>query len=86
MQDVTFQFKVDGSKLTGTVAGPRGEREIEDGAIDGDNLSFSQTFEFNGNTMKIVYKGKVNGDQIDFTRERQGGQGRSVTFTAKKAS
>ena len=85
-QDVTFNLKADGSRLTGTTTTPRGETEISDGKIDGDQISFTQTLEFNGNQVKLIYTGKVSGDQIEFTREREGGQGRSVKFTAKRAS
>jgi len=82
--EVTFNFKADGDKLTGTMSNPRGESEIKDGKVDGDNISFSQTFERGGNSMTIVYKGKVKGDTIEFTRE--GGRGgRGQTFTAKRA-
>jgi hypothetical protein len=86
--DVTFTFKADGNKLTGSMANQMGEREIQDGAIDGDNISFSQTFERNGNSVKLMYKGKVNGDTIEFERSMQGGGGgggRTQTFTAKRA-
>src|SRR5580700_7158069 len=72
-REVTFNFKVDGNTLTGTVSGRQGDMEISDGKIDGDAISFSQTMEFNGNTMKILYKGTVSGDQINFTRMREGG-------------
>ena len=85
-QEVTFNFKVDGSKLTGTTVTPRGENEISDGKVEGDQISFTQTLEFNGNSFKLVYTGKVSGDQIEFTREREGGQGRTAKFTAKRAS
>lgn len=84
-QEVTFMFKSDGSTLTGTMSTPRGEMEIKDGKIDGNNISFTQTFSRGDNTMTLVYKGKVNGDSIDFTREMQGGQGRTQNFTAKRA-
>ena len=40
-QEVTFNFKADGSTLTGTMSNPRGESRIKDGKIDGDNISFS---------------------------------------------
>ena len=87
--EVTFTFKADGSKLTGTMSNPRGESEIKDGKIDGDNISFNQTFERGGNSMTIVYKGKVSGDTIEFTRSMQGGGGggggRGGSFTAKRA-
>ena len=53
--------------------------------------------EFNGNQMKILYKGTISGDQISFTRMREGGQGGQgggqgrkgggpMQFTAKRAS
>ena len=83
-QEVTFTFKVDGSTLTGTVTTPRGDSEIKDGKVDGDNISFTQTFDRGGNTMTIVYKGKVNGDTIQFTRGMQGRDG-GQEFTAKRA-
>lgn len=98
-REQTFNFKVDGNTLTGTVSGPQGDMDISDGKIDGDMISFTQTMEFNGNTVKILYKGTVSGDEIKFTREREGGggpggqgqgQGRRgggpMQFTAKRAS
>src|SRR5271165_2614565 len=62
-REATFNLKAEGHTLTGTISGPRGEMEISDGKIDGDQISFSQTLEFNGNSMKFVYKGTVSGDQ-----------------------
>ncbi len=87
-REVTFNLKVDGNQLTGTVSGRRGDTPISDGKIDGDNISFSQVMEFNGNQMKINYKGKISGDEIEFTREREGGNGESqaAKFTAKRGS
>jgi hypothetical protein len=42
--------------------------------------------EFNGNSMKFFYKGKVAGDEIKFTREREGGPEGPREFTAKRSS
>ncbi len=84
-REATFTFKADGAVLTGTVTGPRGENPIADGKIDGDQISFSQTLEFNGNTIKILYKGTVSGDQIKFNRVRDGAEGPGQEFTAKRA-
>lgn len=79
-----FNLKADGSKLTGTVEGGRGEpAPIADGKIDGDKLSFSMTREFNGNTMKWTYTGTLAGDEIKMKRE--GGPGQPAEFTAKRA-
>jgi len=84
MREVTFNLKADGSALGGTVSGRQGDVKISDGKIDGDSLSFTQVMEFNGNSVKLIYKGKISGDEIKFTREREGGE--PVEFTAKRAS
>jgi len=85
-REVTFNLKADGGSLSGTVATQRGENPISDGKIDRDTISFSQTMEFGGNSVKILYKGTVSGDEIKFTRSREGGEGRTQEFTAKRAS
>jgi hypothetical protein len=68
-QTLTFDLHVDGAKLTGTVTTPRGEVTISDGKIDGDNISFAQVMNRDGNEFKIVYTGKAVGDTIKFTRQ-----------------
>lgn len=83
-QEATMTFQVQGDKVTGSVATPRGERPIEDGKISGDDLSFRQTMEFGGNKVTILYKGKVAGDEIKFTRQREGGEGQAREFVAKR--
>lgn len=75
----TFVFKVDGEKLAGTMTGPQGEAEIQDGKVSGDKISFSMT----GGNAKILFEGAVSADQIKMTRTREGGQGRE--FTLKRA-
>ena len=85
-QEVTLKLKSEGDTLTGSMVTPRGEMKIDNGKVDGDNISFTQTMEFNGNTMKLMYKGKVSGTEIKLTREREGGQGRAQEFTVKKQS
>jgi len=71
--ETTFNFKVDGAKLTGTMTTSRGENEISEGKIEGDDISFVVVRTFGENEIKLVYKGKVKGDEITFTREFQGG-------------
>jgi len=85
-REVTFNLKADGGSLTGTVSGRGGDNPIADGKIDGDNISFTQTLDFGGNTVKFIYKGKISGDEIKFTREREGGEGPAAEFTAKRGS
>jgi hypothetical protein len=81
----TFVFKAEGEKLTGTVSGRGGDIAISDGTIKGDDLAFDVTMNFNGNEMKMAYKGKVAGDEIKMTRSRQGGNQPPQEFTAKRA-
>jgi len=68
MQTVTFTLKADGATLTGKVTTRRGDNDIEDGKIEGDQISFKTTLNFNGNTATMVYTGKVNGGEIAFKR------------------
>jgi hypothetical protein len=83
-RETTFTFKAEGEKLTGTVSGMQGETEISDGTIKGDDISFTQTFQMQGNSIKLIYKGKVSGDEIKFTRQREGGNQPPAEFTAKR--
>lgn len=83
-QNLTFDFHVDGAKLTGTVTSPRGDSEISDGKVDGDSISFTQVVNFNGNEFKINYSGQADGaDSIKFSR--QAGDRPAVDFTATRA-
>jgi len=81
-QTITFNFKVDGAALTGTVTTPRGDVDISNGKVDGDNISFDTVMNFNGNSMTISYKGVAAGDTIKFTR--QSGDRPAVDFVAAK--
>jgi hypothetical protein len=83
-REQTFNFKVEGAKLTGTVSGMQGDNPISDGTVKGDDISFTVVFSFNGNDVKLHYQGKVSGDEIKFTRTREGGQGQGQEFTAKR--
>ena len=83
-QATTFVFKVEGEKLTGTVSGRAGENPISDGTVKGDEIAFSVAVNFNGNDMKLVYKGKVAGEEIKMTRTREGAGVPALEFTAKR--
>ncbi len=76
---LTFNFKVDGDKLTGSVEGPAGELPITEGKVDGDEFSFKVKFEDN----VIDHQGKVSGDTISM--KVQGPWGESE-MTLKRAS
>lgn len=72
--DITITFKVDGTKVTGTLDNSlSGPTEIREGKIEGDEISFYVIRMLNQTETKITWKGKVSGDQIKFTRQAQGG-------------
>jgi hypothetical protein len=80
---ITFTFKVDGPKLTGTVTGPQGDpMEISEGKVDGDKLSFNVSF----NGMTIKHEGVITGDTIKLTTKTDSGDfpGGEMTLTRGK--
>jgi hypothetical protein len=81
-QTVTFDFHADGATLTGKITTPRGDSDISEGKIDGDNISFVQVMNFNGNERKINYKGKIDGDTIKLSRQM--GDRPAVDIVAKR--
>ena len=89
--DITFVFKADGEKLTGTLTNQMGEVAIQEGTIKGDAVSFKVVREFNGNKFTLKYTGKLAGDELKLTRtfegEVPGGQAPPPTdFTVKRAA
>lgn len=76
--EILYDFKVEGSKLTGTVASPRGETAISEGKVEGNDISFViATDEF-----RAVSKGTISGDEIKFKIEAGD---RTFEMTAKRA-
>jgi len=61
-----FNFKADGSKVTGTMAGSDGKaRPIKEGKLEGNAISFSVDSEWQGEAITLLVKGKVSGDEMD---------------------
>jgi hypothetical protein len=73
VQKYTYDLKVEGEKLTGKASfermGQKGEADLQDGKVNGDDISFVETLDFQGNKVPITYTGKVAGDEIKFTRK-----------------
>jgi len=78
-REATFNFKVDGTKLTGTMTGRQGDVAIA-GTVTGDTLTFSVETQRG----KQTYTGKISGNEIQFKRDT--GQGAAQEFTAKRAN
>jgi len=79
---MTFTFKQDGAKLTGTVEGAMGEpMEISNGKIDGDKFSFDVSF----NGMVIHHDCTVTGDnEIKMTTKSDQGGFPPMDLTLKR--
>jgi hypothetical protein len=102
-RQTTFNLKADGATLTGTVTGGGGggrrgggggggggapqAREISDGKIDGNNISFTVKVEFNGNTMVSKYEGTLSGDELKLKVTRDTPNGATTSeVTAKRST
>lgn len=96
----TFEFKVEGAKLTGTATMPAMGRggdapaaptatPISNGKVEGDKISFEITREMMGNSMTTKYEGTVAGAQINLKVTSpgfNGGEARTSEAVAKKAN
>jgi hypothetical protein len=72
VQNYTYTFKVEGNKLTGHVKSQYSDSDIQEGTINGDDIAFVENLNFDGMPLRIVYKGKVSGDEIKLTRDVAG--------------
>ncbi|MGO8676745.1 MAG: alpha/beta hydrolase-fold protein [Limisphaerales bacterium] len=73
MQKYTFVLKQDGAMVAGKanadINGEKHEAELKEGKVDGDSVSFVEMLNFQGNDLRIVYTGKLLGNEIKFTRQ-----------------
>ena len=72
-QKYTYEFKVDGTNLTGTAVGisdnGTNSSTLTEGKIIQDAVSFVEPLSFGGNDIRIEYTGKVTGDEIKLHRK-----------------
>jgi hypothetical protein len=72
VQKYVYEFKVDGDKITGKAAYEReqgrGEVDLREIKLSGDDISFMEPLSFDGQEVRIEYKGKVTGDEMKLTR------------------
>jgi hypothetical protein len=81
---LTYTFKQDGDKLTGTVSGPTDPLPIIEGKVDGDKISFAVNVDMGGNVVKFSSKGSIKGDQIVVTTTNDAGMDMGGEMTLKK--
>ncbi len=72
-QKYTFTFRVEGEKVIGIaeseIMGEKHKADLKDVKIAGDEVTFVEMLDFQGNAISITYKGKIAGDEIKFTRQ-----------------
>ena len=79
---VAFEFKADGTKLTGTTMSPDGMSiNIKDGKIDGDKVTFGVSLDFGGMAIDIAYTGVVTPTEMKMTADVGG---MALEFVVKK--
>lgn len=62
-QNATLTLASDGNALTGNMSGPQGEMELEDGAIDGETLTWKASIT-TPMAMTLEFTAAVSGDEI----------------------
>jgi hypothetical protein len=77
--ELTYDFKADGAKLTGTVTSSMGVMQITEGKIDGSAISFTAT----SDQFSIPSKGILSGDEIKLTSD-VGGQSMPILLKRVK--
>ena len=82
-QNATVTLVTDGATLTGTLAGPNGSLDIQDGKVDGDSLTWSAQM-VQPMPMKLDFTASVSGDEISGS-VKLGAFG-SASFSGKRAS
>ena len=82
----TLQISGEGEKYKGVYVGAQDqEMDVSDLRVEDNHLLFSVSREFNGNKMKVDYKGRPYGDKINGTLEYDlAGNTGEVEFAAKR--
>jgi len=72
-QNYIFEFKVDGTNVTGTATGERqmgtNTVAITEGKITKDGVFFVEPLKLQDNDIRIEYSGKVSGDELKLHRK-----------------
>jgi enterochelin esterase-like enzyme len=86
LQKYTFTLKQVGTNVTGhgnvEMTDQKREFDLQEGKIEGNTLTFVEMLHIQDNDVRVVFTGRVSGDEIKFTRQ-VGGFG-SSDATAKR--
>lgn len=82
---LTYSFKQDGAKLTGTVTGPQGDPlDLMEGKVEEGKIHFAVNVPFNGGT-KFISDGTIKSDdEISLETKNESGESFGPAVTLKK--
>jgi hypothetical protein len=73
LQKYTFNFKQDGTTVTGKASvemtDQKRDAEFKDGKVEGDTMTFVEPLKIQDNEINITYTGRISGNEIKFTRK-----------------
>jgi hypothetical protein len=71
-EEIAFQFKVQGSSVTGKLFGDEFDLAVTDATLSGDQIRFTVTTVnyYSGGKTKFIYSGTIKGSEMELTRER----------------
>jgi|SRR5947209_15518339 len=86
--NLSYTFKQDGGKLTGSVTPPNGSAlPLIDGKVEGDKVSFAVKVDMNGSDAKFTSSGTIKGEEIALTTTAEGhGDFPPSTMTLKRTN
>lgn len=76
-----MDLKVAGNSVTGTIdVAPDVTAQIQNGKLEGDQLTFDVIAPEHGHTKSIRFTGNVHNDSIELANESRGKPGRTLIF------
>lgn len=86
--EITFDFKTNGEKLTGTLdnAAAPGATEIRDGKVKGEEISFNVVRTLNNAETTVPWTGKLVGDELRLQRGAVAGNALAEVVAKRKSA
>ena len=83
MREISFDFKANGTSLSGSMQGFRGEVPISEGKIENGAIQFKVALTMGGSAMVMNYQGILSGSELKMKMASENSP-RSVEFQLKK--
>jgi hypothetical protein len=80
--DITMSVNQSGASFSGTMTSMMGTQAIDEGQVNGRNVSWSMTMQVGGQSITLNYRGQVEGNRMTGSAEL--GSFGTATFTAEK--